>query len=76
MDHGIPTEAVLEELRRSDPQVSYLMGTPKSRLTQLEKELAEEVFNFQQSRRPDYSRFANGACPLPLTDNFPTLSPT
>jgi transposase len=42
MDRGIPTEAVLEELRRSDPKVSYLVGTPKGRLTKLEKELAEK----------------------------------
>lgn len=42
MDRGIPTEAVLEELRQSDPKVSYLVGTPKGRLTQLEKELAEK----------------------------------
>lgn len=42
MDRGIPTEAVLEELRHSDPQVSYLVGTPKGRLTQLEKELADK----------------------------------
>lgn len=41
MDRGIPTEAVLEELRQSDPQVSYLVGTPKGRLTKLEKELAD-----------------------------------
>ena len=42
MDRGIPTEAVLEELRRSDAKVSYLVGTPKGRLTKLEKELAEK----------------------------------
>jgi transposase len=41
MDRGIPTEAVLEELRRSDSKVRYLVGTPKGRLTKLEKELAE-----------------------------------
>lgn len=40
MDRGIPTEAVLEELRKGDAKVSYLVGTPKGRLTQLEKELA------------------------------------
>jgi len=39
MDRGIPTEAVLEELRRSDAKVSYLGGTPKGRLTRLEKQL-------------------------------------
>ena len=42
MDRGIPTEAVLEELRQSDPQVSYLVGTPKGRLTKLEKDLADK----------------------------------
>lgn len=42
MDRGIPTEAVLAELRQSDPQVSYLVGTPKGRLTKLEQALAEK----------------------------------
>jgi len=42
MDRGIPTEAVLEELRQSEAKVSYLVGTPKGRLTKLEKELAEK----------------------------------
>jgi transposase len=42
MDRGIPTEAVLEELRQQDSQVSYLVGTPKGRLTKLEKELSEQ----------------------------------
>ena len=42
MDRGIPTEAVLTELRQSDPKVSDLVGTPKGRLTRLEKELAEK----------------------------------
>jgi transposase len=40
MDRGIPTEAVLAELRQGDSKVSYLVGTPKGRLTTLEKELA------------------------------------
>jgi transposase len=29
MDRGIPTEAVLEEMRAADPPVQYLVGTPK-----------------------------------------------
>ena len=41
MDRGIPTEAVLEELRKSDSKVSYLVGTPKGRLTKLEAQLAQ-----------------------------------
>lgn len=39
MDRGIPTEAVLREMRASDPPVQYLVGTPKGRLSRLEKEL-------------------------------------
>ena len=39
MDRGIPTEAVLKEMRQSDPPVQYLVGTPKGRLTQLESAL-------------------------------------
>ena len=42
MDRGLPTEAVLEELRQSDSKVSYLVGTPKGRLTKLEKQLSEK----------------------------------
>jgi hypothetical protein len=40
MDRGIPTEEVLEEMRTSTPPVRYLVGTPKGRLSKLEKELA------------------------------------
>jgi hypothetical protein len=39
MDRGIPTEAVLGEMRASDPPVQYLVGTPKGRLSRLEKQL-------------------------------------
>jgi hypothetical protein len=42
MDRGIPTEAVLAEMRRSDPPVHYLVGTPKGRLTQLEQLLLDQ----------------------------------
>jgi transposase len=40
-DRGIPTEAVLQQMRQSDPPVSYLVGTPKGRLTRYEKALTE-----------------------------------
>ena len=40
MDRGIPTEEVLAELRAADPQVRYLVGTPKGRLTKLEAALS------------------------------------
>jgi Transposase DDE domain len=39
MDRGIPTEAALAEMRGSDPPVQYLVGTPKGRLSRLEKRL-------------------------------------
>jgi transposase len=41
MDRGIPTEEVLAEMRASDPPVSYIVGTPKGRLSKLEAELCE-----------------------------------
>jgi len=41
MDRGIPTEETLEQMRRSDPPVRYLVGTPKGRLSKLEGALTE-----------------------------------
>src|SRR5271157_3581168 len=38
MDRGIPTEETLAKMRASSPPVSYLVGTPKGRLTALEKD--------------------------------------
>ena len=34
MDRGIPTEAVLTQMRASEPPVNYLVGTPGARLRQ------------------------------------------
>ena len=48
MDRGIPTEAVLAEMRASDPPVQYLVGTPKGRLSRLEKRLLAKPW--QQAR--------------------------
>jgi transposase len=39
MDRGIPTEDTLAQMRRADPPITYLVGTPKGRLSQLEKAL-------------------------------------
>ncbi len=41
MDRGIPTEQTLEQMRQSEPPIYYLVGTPRGRLTQYEKPLAE-----------------------------------
>jgi hypothetical protein len=48
MDRGIPTEEALAEMRASDPPVQYLVGTPKGRLSKLEKDLLEKPW--QQAR--------------------------
>jgi hypothetical protein len=48
-DRGIPTEVVLAEMRASDPPVQYLVGTPKGRLSRLERALLEQPW---QSARP------------------------
>ena len=37
MDRGIPTEATLAAMRASEPSVHYLVGTPKGRLSRMEK---------------------------------------
>ena len=49
MDRGVPTEAVLAEMRAADPPVQYLVGTPKGRLTRLEKALIAKPW---QDARP------------------------
>jgi hypothetical protein len=49
MDRGIPTEAVLAEMRQSDPPVRYLVGTPKGHLTQFEKLLLDQPW--QEARK-------------------------
>src|SRR6202042_110268 len=38
MDRGIPTEAVLAEMRASETPIQYLVGTPRGRLGQLEQD--------------------------------------
>lgn len=38
MDRGIPTEAILAEMRDPARQVSYLVGTPKSTITRYERQ--------------------------------------
>jgi hypothetical protein len=37
MDRGTPTEEVLEEMRTSDREIFYLVGTPRSKGRQYEK---------------------------------------
>ncbi len=59
MDRGVPTEEVLptgqarglkaHEMRQADPPVHYLVGTPKGRLTRLEKHLIAKPW---QDARP------------------------
>ena len=41
MDRGIPTEEALEQMRKNDPPVLYLVGTPRGRLSGLEAKLVE-----------------------------------
>ena len=48
MDRGIPTEEVILEMQQADPQISYLVGTPKGRLTRLESQLVS--LPWQQAR--------------------------
>jgi transposase len=45
MDRGVPTEAVLAEMRAADPPVQYLVGTPKGRLGRLEQDLVAQPWH-------------------------------
>ena len=45
MDRGIPTEAVLGEMRAAEPALHYLVGTPKGRLNKLEKQLVAKPWH-------------------------------
>src|SRR6202165_6225645 len=38
MDRGIPTEAILAEMRASEREMFYLVGTPRGRAAQYEKQ--------------------------------------
>lgn len=42
MDRGIPTEEVLKEMRQATTPIFYLVGTPRGRLTRLEKEFLKQ----------------------------------
>src|SRR5881394_276005 len=44
----LSTEAVIEQMQAADPAISYLVGTPKGRLTKLEAELVK--LPWQQAR--------------------------
>src|SRR5262249_23432890 len=49
MDRGIPTEAILQEMRQqTDPPIQYVVGTPKGQLSKLEAALLE--LSWQQVR--------------------------
>ena len=69
MDRGVPTEEVLAEMRAADPPVHYLVGTPKGRLTRLEKHLIAQPW---QEARPGVQvklLAQEGAlCPCPSRD--------
>jgi hypothetical protein len=41
MDRGIPSEAILKEMREPERQTFYLVGTPKGRISQHEKKWLE-----------------------------------
>ena len=45
MDRGIPTEEVLKQMRKGDPPVYYLVGTPRGRLSRYEKALTDQPWH-------------------------------
>ena len=61
MDRGIPTEEFLEQMRHAKPSVRYLVGTPKGRLTKLEKDLAAKGSIFSEATSPEKTLPSSGA---------------
>ena len=45
MDRGIPTDETLRTMRQTDPPIHYLVGTPKGRLTKLEKDFLDKPWH-------------------------------
>lgn len=56
-----PTEEVLQEMRASDPPVQYLVGTPKGRLTALERVLLEKAWIKAREDAREAIRAGSGA---------------
>ena len=42
MDRGIPTEEILSEMRQASQPVKYIVGTPRGKLTKMEKKFLEK----------------------------------
>jgi transposase len=42
MDRGIPTEAVLQQMRQTQPPIQYLVGTPRGRLSRYQAKLLNQ----------------------------------
>ena len=51
MDRGIPTEEVLQEMRSAEQPIHYLVGTPKGRLSKLEKDVSQTTLGAGTRRR-------------------------
>jgi transposase len=49
MDRGIPTEETIKKMKKSDSEIKYLIGTPKGKLTKLEKEFLDKPW--EQARQ-------------------------
>jgi transposase len=60
IDRGIPTEQTLAEMRAADPPVQYVVGTPKGRLTRLERDLIVRPW---QQARPGVERLSGSIFP-------------
>jgi transposase len=56
MDRGIPTEAILAEMRDPARQVSYLVGTPKSTITQYEQQWLDLPWPALNPSPPPFAR--------------------
>jgi transposase len=70
MDRGIPTEEVLAEMRNSKTPIHYLVGSPRGRLTQLEKAFVTKPW-VRSQRRPTRQGAIDAAAAVEKTDQAP-----
>jgi len=64
MDRGIPTEAILQEMRHPSREMFYLVGTPKARVTKYEKHWRE--LPWTKVRDSVELTLSSSWCPVPI----------
>jgi transposase len=60
MDRGIPTEETLSRMRTAETPIHYLVGTPRGRLSKLEKEFLTLPWGYRFIHSPMTASYVSG----------------